>query len=112
MTPLTVRELHCLIGLNYDDPERQTQWVRELALIRIGDIRNELPNPTGVCAAGLPIYIDQKGVYSSGYVLHRDGHSVCDHAGEVWDRDTTEIAVLKDEWANLKKLLDSTSKTN
>lgn len=101
-----------LVEFTQDDPVRQTVWVRELAQMRINDIRHELPNPLGLCAANLEVYIDQRGVYSSGYVLHAHDHSICEHAGENWYSDTPEIAALKSEWSNLKKLLDETSTTD
>ena len=100
---LTKAELFALIALNEDNPERQSLFIGELAWQRIDEIRALIPNPTGICAAEKPIYLDQKGAYSSSYVLHAD-HSICEHAGEVWDRDSDEVRTLKAEWANLKHI--------
>lgn len=33
-------------------------------------IVHELPSPTGTCSAGIPVILDDKGAYSSGYWVH------------------------------------------
>lgn len=104
MTKLTRAELLLLIDLNADDPNRQSIWLGELAAQRIDAIRSELPNPKGTCSAGRRVFIDQKGAYSSGYVIHFDNDTPCGHAGEVWDADEPWVTALKREWANLKHI--------
>lgn len=96
-------ELRVLIEHNAGDPNRQAVWIGELAYQRIAEIQRQLPNPTGLCSCGREVYIDQKGVYSSGYVFHSDDNSLS-HCGETWDPDTPEVAALKREWANLKHI--------
>lgn len=80
---LTDDELHALVAR---DPTND-KLLKELRWrVRWNAIR-KMANPRGTCNAGLPIYSDQRGAMSSGYICHEKAHSVCNHGVRAWDRD-------------------------
>lgn len=78
------------------DPS-DTEAVRELRDRTRWKAIRALPNPTGTCAAGHRVYLDQRGAYSSGYLIHARTHSVCEHGieREGWDADTLRTTALR-----------------
>ena len=51
---------------------------KELTRRTISLLRKRLPSPTGVCANGHHVVLDNKGPMSTGYWCHQEG-GVCNH---------------------------------
>lgn len=78
---LTDQEVAEMI-IHSDNPEK---WRREMKFrIRMRAF-SALPRKVGTCAAGLRVYLDNKGPMATGYRAHEQGHSICEHEPVDWD---------------------------
>lgn len=93
--PMTRRlrdeEIIALVAAFPGDPDLRG----ELAWRTYNAAARRIPNPEGVCPAGLRVYLDGKGAYSSGYIIHKQTHSTCEHGDITWDDDSEQTMTLK-----------------